>query len=155
LRAAAAGVPRHVLSRLYIAADLTRQGDYPAAIAAWNDALALSTGNESWLPAARQGLAAAQNNGVAPPDSQAAPVSDQESVMIGQMVSGLAARLADQSGTIDEWTQLVRAYLVLGDTAGAQATFDQAVAAYPQAFDRGGLDALALDAGLTIKGVTP
>ena len=155
LRAAAASDPRHVLSRLYIAAELTRQGDYPAAIAAWNDVLALSTGSEPWLPTARQGLAAAQNNGVVPADGQGSPFGDQEVEMIGQMVSGLATRLADQGGTIEEWTQLVRAYLVLHDTDNAQAAFDQAVKAYPQAFDRGDLDTLALDAGLTINGATP
>ena len=90
----------------------------------------------------------AQNGGVA-------PTNDQEAEMIGQMVSGLAERLAASDGTIEEWTQLVRAYLVLGDTERAQAAFDDAVAAYPQAFDRGDLDTLALGAGLTINGAQP
>ncbi|UJW85534.1 c-type cytochrome biogenesis protein CcmI [Devosia sp. SL43] len=148
LQAAAASDPSHVLSRLYIAAELTRQEKYPEAVAAWDVVLALSKGNESWLPAAQQGLAVAQNGGIA-------PANDQESEMIGQMVSGLATRLAEQGGSIEEWTQLVRAYLVLGDTANAQAAFDGAVAAYPAAFDRGDLDALALGAGLTINGATP
>ncbi|MCZ4344899.1 c-type cytochrome biogenesis protein CcmI [Devosia neptuniae] len=147
LRAAAASDPQHVLSRLYIAAELTRQEDFPAAIEAWNAALALSKGDEPWLGAARQGLLVATNDGVA-------PSNDQEAEMIGQMVSGLATRLADQGGPIDEWTQLVRAYLVLGDTAKAQAAFDDAVAAYPLAFDRGDLDTLALDSGLTINGAS-
>ncbi|MDP2780308.1 c-type cytochrome biogenesis protein CcmI [Devosia sp.] len=155
LRTAAASDPRHVLSRLYIAAELTRQGDYPAAIAAWNDALALSTGDEPWLPAAQQGLAVAQNDGAEPVDGPAAALDDQQAEMIAGMVSGLASRLAEQGGTIEEWTQLVRAYLVLGDTAKAQAAFDEAVSAYPQAFDRGELDTLALGAGLTIKGAKP
>lgn len=148
LQAAAASDPAHVLSRLYIAADLTRQENYPEAVEAWNAVLALSKGGESWLPAAQQGLAVAQNGGIAPANAQ-------ESEMIGQMVSGLAARLAEQGGTIEEWTQLVRAYLVLGDTANAQAAFDSAVTAYPQSFDRGDLDALALGAGLTINGAAP
>jgi cytochrome c-type biogenesis protein CcmH len=154
LRAAAASDPEHVLSRLYIAAELTRQGDYPAAIAAWNDALALSTGDDPWLAAARQGLAVAQNDGIAPAGAAAPQFSSQESEMIGNMVSGLQARLSDQGGSIEEWTQLLRAYLVLGDTDKAQAAFDSAVTAYPQAFDRGDLDTLALGAGLTIKGAT-
>ena len=154
LRAASASDPAHVRSRLYLAAELTRQGDYPAAIAAWTDVLALSKGDEAWLPAAQQGLAVAQNNGV-PPAGNGVPTSGAEAEMIGQMVSGLAARLDAQGGTIAEWTQLVRAYLVLGDKDKAQAAFDSAVAAYPQAFDRGDLDTLALGAGLTIKGATP
>ncbi|WP_056227291.1 c-type cytochrome biogenesis protein CcmI [Devosia sp. Root635] len=148
LRAAAASDPNHVLSRLYIAADLTRAGDYPAAAAAWQAALALSKGDEPWLPAAQQGLAVAQNGGVAPANAQ-------EAEMIGQMVGGLADRLAAEGGSIAEWTQLVRAYLVLDDTDSAQAAYDAAVASYPQAFDRGDLDTLALGAGLTLNGAQP
>ena len=155
LRAAAASDPTHVLSRLYIAADLTRRGDYAAAINAWNEVLALSTGDEPWLASARQGLAVAQNNGVAPQAGQAPSFSAAETEMVGQMVSGLSSRLAAQGGSIEEWTQLVRAYLVLGDTDKAQAAFDAAVLAYPSAFDRGDLDTLALGAGLTITGAQP
>ena len=148
LSQAAAAEPTHVMSRLYLAAELTRQARYPQAEAAWNAALALAKGDEPWLAAAQQGLAAAQNNGVTPDNSA-------QDAAIGQMVSGLADRLAASGGTIEEWTQLVRAYLVLGDTAKAQAAVDSAVAAYPQTFDRGELDAMALEAGLSIDGATP
>lgn len=148
LSAAAAAEPTHVMSRLYLAAELTRQARYPEAEAAWNAALALAKGDEPWLAAAQQGLAAAQNNGVS-------PANGAQDAAIGQMVSGLADRLAASGGTIEEWTQLVRAYLVLGDTVKAQAAVDSAVAAYPQTFDRGALDAMALEAGLSIDGATP
>ena len=148
LRAAAASDPAHVMSRLYIAAELTRAEDYPAAVEVWQEVLALSQGGEPWLPAAQQGLAVAQNGGVAPANAQ-------EAEMIGQMVTGLAERLAAEGGSIEEWTQLVRAYLVLGDTENAQAAYDDAVAAYPLAFDRGELDTLALGAGLTLNGAQP
>ncbi|WP_332693564.1 c-type cytochrome biogenesis protein CcmI [Devosia sp.] len=148
LRQAAAADPGHVLSRLYIAAELTRAEQYPEAAAAWQAALALSQGDEPWLAAAQQGLAVAQNGGVA-------PANDAEAEMIGQMVTGLAERLAAEGGSVEEWTQLVRAYLVLGDVASAQGAYGDAVAAYPQAFDRGELDTLALGAGLTLNGVQP
>ncbi|MDB5613920.1 MAG: ccmI [Devosia sp.] len=148
LRAAAASDPTHVLSRLYIAAELTRAEDYPAAVTAWQEALALSKGGEPWLTTAQQGLAVAQNGGVA-------PANDAEAAAIGQMVSGLAGRLSANGGTIEEWTQLVRAYLVLGDTDSAQATYDDAVVAYPQAFNHGDLDILALGAGLKLNGAQP
>lgn len=148
LRAAAAADPQHVMSRLYLAAELTGQGQYAEAIPFWNEAIALGKGDEPWLSAARQGLAVAENDG-------AAPANPQEAEMIGQMVSGLATRLAAQGGSIEEWTQLLRAYLVLGDMVSAQATVDSAIKAYPQTFDRGDLDAMALGAGLTINGATP
>lgn len=147
LEQVAAANPDHVMSRLYLASELTSQGEYTRAIPMWNEAIALAKGDEPWLAAARQGLAVAENDGTAP--------TSQNDEMIGQMVSGLADRLATSGGTIEEWTQLVRAYLVLGDTDSAQAAYDDAVAAYPTTFDRGELDTLALGAGLTINGATP
>lgn len=148
LRSAASADASHVRSRLYLGAELTRKGDYPAAAQYWQEAIALAQGDESWLPAARQGLAVANNDGV---DTSA----EQQQAMIQQMVSGLAGRLDQQGGSVEEWTQLVRAYLVLGDKEKAQAAFDQAVAAYPSAFDRGDLDALALGGGLILNGEKP
>ena len=148
LQEAAASDKTHPLSRLYLGAELTRNGRYPEAITAWQEAIALAKGDEPWLAAAHQGLAVAQNDGVD-------PNAQQQSDMIGDMVGGLATRLAAEGGTIEEWTQLVRAYLVLGDTTKAQAALDDAVAAYPLTADRGPLDTLALGAGLTISGDTP
>jgi cytochrome c-type biogenesis protein CcmH len=149
LRSAADSDPGHVLSRLYIAAELTRQGRYAEAVPAWEAALALSSGDEPWRTAAQEGLAVAQNGG------QPAAIDADQSVMIGEMVSGLANRLANQGGTVEEWTQLVRAYLVLKDMEKAQKALDDAVEAFPDAVDRGELDALALGAGLTLKGNAP
>jgi cytochrome c-type biogenesis protein CcmH len=148
LQAAAAADPAHAMSRLYLASVLTGEGRYEEAIPFWNAAIGLAKGDEPWLPAARQGLAVAQNGGVA-------PANEQEAEMIGEMVTGLAERLSAEGGNIEEWTQLVRAYLVLGDTDSAQAAYDDAVAAYPQAFDRGDLDTLALGAGLVLNGAQP
>jgi cytochrome c-type biogenesis protein CcmH len=34
--------------------------------------------------------------------------------MIAQMVAGLAERLKNEGGSIDEWKRLVRSYIVLG-----------------------------------------
>ena len=147
LQAAAAADSSHVMSRLYLASVLTGTERYQEAVPIWKAVLALAKGDEPWLASARQGLAAAENGGVVEPN--------QEAEMIGQMVSGLAERLAAEGGSVAEWTQLVRAYIVLGDTDRAQAAFDAAVAAYPQAFDRGDLDTLALGAGLTINGAQP
>ena len=148
LQSAATSDPAHVLSRLYIAAELTRIEDFPAAAAAWQEALDLSKGGEPWLAAAMQGLAVAQNGGIE-------PAKDAESEAIRQMVTGLGERLAADGGTVEEWSRLVRSYLVLGDTDQAQAAYDDAVSAYPQAFDRGELDTLALGAGLTLNGAQP
>lgn len=131
--------------RLYLAAELTRTGDYAEAARYWHAAINLATGTEPWLAAARQGLAVAQNDGV---DTTAA----DQAAMIGSMVESLSTRLYDEGGTIEEWTQLVRSYIVLGDLPNAQKAYDASVAAYPAAFDRGELDTLALSAGLKLNG---
>lgn len=149
LQSAAASDPTNVLSRLYIAAELTRSGQYDEAVKAWDAALALSKGDEGWVTAANEGRAVALNKGVVP--AGGAPAVTNQA--IAAMVEGLATRLDTQGGSIEEWTQLVRAYVVLKDLTKAQAAYDDAIKAYPKAFDRGDLDAVALEAGL--KGATP
>ncbi len=64
------------------------------------------------------------------------------------MVDGLAQRLEEQGGTIEEWTRLVRSRLVLGQSSEAQAAYDAARKAYPDPGQRGELDVLAADSGL-------
>ncbi|WP_157955649.1 MULTISPECIES: c-type cytochrome biogenesis protein CcmI [Devosia] len=145
LEQAAAADPDHVRSRLYLAAEFMRLARYDQARTYWQQAINLAQGNESWLPAARQGLAVAANDGV---DTTAADQAE----MIQGMVGGLADRLYAEGGSVEEWTQLVRSYLVLNDRDNAQRAYDAAVVAYPAAFDRGELDTLALDAGLTLNG---
>lgn len=145
LRSATESDPTHVRSRLYLAAELMRAGQYEDATTYWQQAIALAEGDEAWLPAANQGLAVAQNDGV---DASA----QLQAEMIQGMVGGLDQRLFSDGGSIEEWTQLVRAYLVLEDRDNAQRAFDGALAAYPAAFDRGELDTLALGAGLTFNG---
>jgi cytochrome c-type biogenesis protein CcmH len=135
----------NVMAKLYLASVYTGLERYDDAVTLWEAAIATANGDEPWLANARQGLAVAQNAG-------APQANEAETEMIGQMVTGLAERLSTSGGSIEEWTQLVRAYLVLGDTDSAQAAYGDAVAAYPQAFDRGDLDTLALGAGLTLNG---
>jgi cytochrome c-type biogenesis protein CcmH len=147
LRSAAARDPAHIRSRFYIAGELTRTGDYPAAAEAWQELIDLAEGDEPWLATARRGLEFAVAEGVVEQPDTAA---EQEAIR--GMVAGLAGRLEAQGGSIEEWTQLVRAHLVLEDRDAAQAAYDDAVAAYPRAFDRGDLDTIALDAGLTLNG---
>ena len=148
LQTAADADPAHVQSRLYLAAELMRQEDYDAAADYWQQTIDLAQGEEPWLPAARQGLAVAQADGV----NEAA---DAQEEMIRGMVESLSARLDTSGGSAEEWTQLVQSHIVLGDLDAAQAAYDRAVAAYPAAFDRGELDTLALQAGLTLNKGTP
>lgn len=139
-QSAAARDPAHVRSRYYIAGEAMQRGDFATAKADWEALIALGTGTESWLPNARAGLEAAVAglSGDALPDSTA----------VAAMVDGLAARLKDNGGSIDEWTRLVRSRLVQGQRELAQQAYDAARKAYPDAKVRVELDVLAADNGL-------
>lgn len=141
LRSAVARDPQHVRSRFYLAGEATRAGEFQSAIAQWNELIALAKGDEPWLVTARGGLDAA----IAGLDGGTAGPSN---ATIAAMVEGLSDRLETAGGPIADWTQLVRSRLVLGQTAEAQAAYDAARAAYPDAAVRTELDVLAADNGL-------
>lgn len=145
LKSAAARDPSHIASRFYIASEDTRAGNYEAAIAEWNALLALGTGDEPWAVTARDGLKFAET--ALHPTAPAAADQPQ----IAAMVDGLDARLKASGGTIAEWTQLVRSRLVQGQIEDAQAAYDAARLAYPDALMRADLDVLAADNGLVAK----
>ena len=154
---AAALDPKHIRSRYYIAGEETRSGDYTAAVRDWNALLALGKGDEPWMATARNGLAYAQqqlspNAAPSAPETGAAPPAlDANAPQIQAMVDGLEARLKAQGGSIEEWTQLVRSRLVQGRMDAAQADYELARKAYPDAAVRTELDVLAADSGLVAK----
>lgn len=167
LQQAVAEDPSNSRGRFYIAGEATRAGDFTQAVKLWTGLIDSASGKEGWLPVARQGLqfAEARLNGTAPaaPVGQASapvqpaaggngqlsgmPASQQE--LIKNMVAGLADRLANQGGSVDEWLRLVRSRLVLGDKAQAQKDYEAAKAAYPDPAKRVELDRLAQQNGLS------
>jgi cytochrome c-type biogenesis protein CcmH len=148
LQSAAARDPSHVRSRFYLAGEATRVGDFAAAESLWEELIGLAQGDEPWLETARSGLAVSQA-GLLP---EKVPPDDDAAVAIRGMVEGLHERLMSEGGTIEEWTQLVRSRLVLEEKDAAQAAYDAAVAAYPDAAERTELDTLAGSMGLVVKG---
>ena len=147
LRRAYALNASHVRSLYYIAGEETRVGDYDAAIRDWNALLKLSKGDEPWVVTAQNGLAYAQSGGK--PD--VVPSAQPDQAQIDAMVDGLDARLKSGGGTVEEWTQLVRSRMVQGRMDDAQAAYDAARKAYPDAAERNELDVLAADNGLVAK----
>jgi len=142
--------PKHVRSRFYLAGAATQSGDYAGAVVQWNELIGMAAGNEPWIAAAKEGLAAAQNGvdgkpAVAPEAATGDAMTDDT---IKSMVEGLSDHLLANGGTIEEWTRLVRSRLVLGQTDAAQAAYDAAKAAYPDAAQRTELDATAAQGGL-------
>lgn len=147
LRQAYALDANHVRSLYYIAGEETRVGEFEAAIRDWNALLKLSKGGEPWVVTAQNGLAYAEA-GLNP---NAAASAEPDQAQIDAMVDGLDARLKAQGGTVDEWAQLVRSRMVQGRMEDAQAAYDAARKAHPDAAERSELDVLAADNGLVAK----
>lgn len=141
--------PENIRPRFYLAGEATRAGDWDEAISAWEALIDMAEGDEPWLAVARNGFAVAEARGEAPaPDPSAGQFDPDQLEMIAAMVDQLATRLAQQGGTLEEWTRLVQSYLVLGDSESAAITYRAAIAAYPDADGREDLDAMAAQAGL-------
>ena len=138
---AAARDPSHVRSRYYIAGEAMQRGDFATAKTDWEALIALGKGDEAWLPNAKAGLQAA----VAALNGE---VTLSDNTAVAAMVDGLAARLKEKGGSIEEWTRLVRSRLVQGQNDLAQQAYDAARKAYPDAKVRTELDVLAADNGL-------
>jgi cytochrome c-type biogenesis protein CcmH len=139
----------HVRSRFYMASEATRAGAYEEAARAWTEVLALAKGDEPWVVTARNGLAFAEQQLAGGGEPEAVIVPDEAA--IEAMVDGLAARLAADGGTVAEWTQLVRSRMIQGRMDDAQAAYDAARAAHPDAATRTELDGLAADNGLIAR----
>ncbi len=133
--------PAHVRSRYYLAGEAMQRGDFAAAKTGWETLIALAKGDEVWLTNAKAGLAAAEAG-------LSGDVSVADTPAVAAMVDGLAARLAADGGTVDEWTRLVRSRLVQGQKDAAQQAYDAARKAYPDPAVRTELDVLAADNGL-------
>ncbi len=145
--------PTHPRPRFFLAGDATRQEDWDNAITQWNELLFLATGDEPWLDVAKEGLSIAMARGELLPQKtipQPSVLEDPaQAELIRSMVAGLAERLEQDGGSIEEWTRLVRSYLVLGETENARQAYEKALLTNPGAEERVELDALARDAGFT------
>ncbi|MDQ0315131.1 c-type cytochrome biogenesis protein CcmI [Amorphus orientalis] len=150
--------PQAVRPRFFLALGLGQAGRTDAAISAWQALIASADGNEPWVPIAQQQLAALGGETAAPglPGPSAEQVeaagemnASDRRAMIEGMVSGLAARLESEGGSVDEWIRLMRAYQVLGQPDDARSAADSARAAFsgdPEAEAR--IDETERDLGL-------
>ena len=132
-----------VKPRFFLAIALGQEGRKEDAVNAWQELLEGADETAAWVGAARQELARVQ--GVAPPAlplrgpsqqdvaaSQEMSADDRQSMIEG-MVAGLADRLETQGGSAQEWNQLIRAYMVLGERGKAENALASAQAAFESA----------------------
>jgi cytochrome c-type biogenesis protein CcmH len=139
-----------------------QDGDVPGAISAIEALIATAAPDAAYLPLLKDSLAALQGNRaeatlpVVPQGGEAIaslPPAERMNA-IRSMVDGLAARLDARGGSFEEWTQLIRARLVLEDRQGAQAAFHAAIARLaPDAASLDKLRALGKELGLKELGL--
>ncbi|MBO6892360.1 MAG: c-type cytochrome biogenesis protein CcmI [Roseibium sp.] len=129
-----------VKPRFFLAISLGQEGKKAEAVQAWNNLLEGADENAAWVHAARQQLAALEENGDAPsqlrgPSQEDIAASqemgaDDRQAMIRGMVSGLADRLEKEGGSVEEWNRLMQAYTVLGEKQNAEDAFASAASAF-------------------------
>jgi cytochrome c-type biogenesis protein CcmH len=121
--------PKSLKARFYLARAAEQDGEVEKAKAAYSELLSSSPSDAPWVPAVQQQLTRlGMTSPVAGQDG--APRMGAED--IARMVSGLAERLEAQGGTADEWTRLMRSYMVLGQRDKAMAAARRARQALAQ-----------------------
>lgn len=138
--------PRHVRSRFYLANIALNNEQFELAKQRWLDILELATGDEPWIGSAQNGLATARAGlgEVGPSQDDVAAAAEMDEAdrndMIAQMVQGLAERLYEEGGNVEEWARLIRSRAVLGQFDAANEDIARARAAFEN--DQSGAAAL-------------
>ena len=128
--------PKSPRARFYIGLASEQEGKKTEALTIWKQLVADSPPNASWVPAVQSRIAAVSGDPTPPAgedDGQAkmaatvaAMPKDQQQAMIHGMVDRLASRLKENSGDIDGWLRLVRAYRVLDESDKAKTALTDA-----------------------------
>jgi cytochrome c-type biogenesis protein CcmH len=155
LSKAVARDPKNARARYFLAIGKEQDGDTAGAAQALRALVADAPGEAGWLAMVRDRLALLEGDASrgAIAALPALPAQDQQAAIRG-MVGGLAARLAQGGGSLDEWVRLIRSQTVLGnreEAKAALATARQRLADDPTTPPQ--LDALAAELGL--KAATP
>lgn len=123
--------PKDLKSKFFIGVAAMQDGERDKAVAIWRGMLAAAPpGGAPWVESLQQALA--QANAMPPattaPGPKAADVaaaSRMNEKDRGAMIRGMVAQLAEQlqrnGDDVDGWQRLLRAYMVLGERAKAQA----------------------------------
>ncbi|WP_206454875.1 c-type cytochrome biogenesis protein CcmI [Aurantimonas marina] len=159
-------------AHFFLALDLSQEGDYAQAEAAWAKLIDISPKDAPWMQIADAALAdARQKTGAAPPPASLAQnaqpkangpseadmaaasemSADDRQAMIQGMVSQLAARLEANPDDLAGWKRLIRSYAVMGDSEKASA----ALATASGAFTRGSAAGQEIAALGEALGLTP
>ncbi|TDI63510.1 MAG: c-type cytochrome biogenesis protein CcmI [Alphaproteobacteria bacterium] len=137
--------PDNSLAHYFLGVGAAQQQDYPRAVDYLMKSLANAPPDAPWTDEANRQLTILteqMNGAVNTPlpaledDAPAAPLP----AMVQNMVTGLAARLADNPQDLESWLLLVRSYVVMGDTTAARDALTTARDAFQD--DKDALDRL-------------
>ena len=127
-----------LLARSYL-----RLGEFDAALAAYDTAIALSDDDPEVVTERQSVVEALENRSAAPPinpENRAeieAMSPEEQAAMITSMVDGLAARLEQNPDDADGWMRLIRARTVMGDIEQARLDLDAALIHFPPETEQG------------------
>ena len=139
--------PGQPQARYYLALAAEQDGKKADAIRDYQSLLVDSPPEAPWRSVVNARLAALK--GEQPPPAEDAAIPEAQRPMIESMVNRLATRLASNGGSIDEWSRLIRAYVVLHEADKAKAALANARKALaPDTNAVASLDALAHDLAL-------
>ncbi|QDG78399.1 c-type cytochrome biogenesis protein CcmI [Labrenzia sp. PHM005] len=153
--------PRAVKPHFFLAIALGQEGRNDAAISAWETLLEGADPQAAWVAVARRELANLTGKTPAlmpalrgPSEEEVAAASEMSAgdrqIMIKSMVHGLAARIDANGGTVAEWEQLMRSYVVLDDRVKANETLQRAEKVFAEKpADLARIKDAAIDLGLT------
>ena len=159
--AARAEDPASPAPRFFLALAREQEGDVAGATEGYRSLLAEAPAGAPWRGAVEEALArlnaAPAPSGPTAEDIAAAATMSPEdrNAMIEGMVGRLADRLAEQPDDVEGWLRLVRAYVVLGRPADAQAAARSALGALSGPEDQQRVHALAADLGLRLGETGP
>lgn len=113
--------PQNLRAGYFVGLAAMQRGDPEKARGIWQPMLDNATGNEPWVAALRENLAQLEPAGTAALD-----LSDDQMEQVNAMVEGLAERLATERGEKEDWTRLIRSYMVLQRRDDAVAALERA-----------------------------
>jgi cytochrome c-type biogenesis protein CcmH len=116
--------PAAIKASYFLAQAAEQDGNAEKARGHYAEIVARSPADAPWLPLVRERLGALP--GGARVQTAGPSVADDRDAMIRGMVAGLAARLDAGGGTAEEWSRLVRSYVVLGEREKAKSALDKA-----------------------------
>lgn len=147
-------VPLNPKGVYYLAIARDQDGDRAGAIADLKALFASAPPDAGWSEMVSERIAVLEGKPPPPPtgsDAVATLPPAERITAIRGMVDGLAARLAAQGGSAEEWGRLVRARAVLGDKAAAQDALLRArIALAADPAGRASVETIARDSGLEV-----